>query len=399
MPSVSELTRFLVPDKLEILSVKRFKRGYLWSLQKKRSLAGEVCPKCANLTNVRAGRCRTQVRDESFRGVSLWLEIHKHRYLCKACRKTFTESVEGIWPRRRTTQRFRKSLAQMCHNFSSMKSVQDVEQVSSGLLYKVFYEQLESKLNERKGIRWPEVLGIDEHFFSRGKGFTEFTTVFTDLGKRKLFDACEGKSTKSIIEQMQHVPGREKVKIVVMDLSSGYRAFAQKMFPNAEIVADKFHVLRLITPSLIKAGRQIYGHRQELWLKRLILKNRHKLDYFQRSDLDRYLSQHENLNELYRFKEKLHLLFRTKGIRRAAHALHGLIEEMKKSNLEEVLRLSRTLQKWRKEILLYFDTGLTNAFTESMNNIAKLVQKRGYGYKSFKNYRLRLLSACLAWRS
>lgn len=398
MPSSLELSRFLVPSGMEILSVKRFKRGYLWELRKKRT-QGEVCPKCGAISQTRAGRCLTQVRDESFRGVSLWLKIHKHRYLCKPCRKTFTESVEGIWPKRRTTQRFRKSLAQMCHNFSSMKSVQDVEQVSSGLLYKVFYEQLESKLNERRGIRWPEILGIDEHFFSRIKGFTEFTTVFTDLKKRKLFDVCEGKSTKMIIEQMQHIEGRENVKIVVMDLSSGYRAFAQKMFPKAEIVADKFHVLRLITPSLIKAGRMIYGHRQELWLKRLILKNRHKLDYFQRSDLDRYLKEHPRLNELYRFKERLHLVFRTKGISRAAHALYKLIEEMKGSSLEEIQKLSRTLQRWRKEILLYFDTGLTNAFTESMNNIAKLVQKRGYGYKSFKNYRLRLLSACLAWRS
>jgi transposase len=398
MPSVSELTRFLVPDKLEILTVKRFKRGYLWELRKKRT-DGEACPKCGVLSQTRAGRCKTKVRDESFRGVSIWLQIQKHRYLCKECKKTFTETIEGIWPKRRTTQRFRKNLAQMCHNFSNMKSVQSVEKVSSGLLYKVFYEQLESKLNERRGISWPEILGIDEHFFSRAKGYTEFTTVFTDLKKRKLFDACEGKSTKSIIEQIKDIPGREKVKIVVMDLSSGYRSLARMLFPNAEIVADKFHVLRLITPSLIKAGKQIYGHRQELWLKRLILKNRHKLDYFQRSDLDRYLNQHPKLDELYRWKERLHLLYRTKGIMRAADALHKLIEEMKKSNLEEILRLSRTLTRWRKEILLYFDTGLTNAFTESMNNIAKLVQKRGYGYKSFKNYRLRLLSACLAWRS
>jgi len=194
---------------LEILSVQRFKRGYLWSLQKKRSPQGEVCPKCANRSHVRAGRCKTRVRDESFRGVSLWLEVHKHRYLCKSCKKTFTETVEGIWPRRRTTQRFRKSLAQMCHNFSNMKSVQRVEQVSTGLLYRVFYEQLESKLNERKGMRWPEVLGIDEHFFSRSKGYVEFTTVFTDLGKRRLFDVCEGKSTKAVSEQMQHIEGRE----------------------------------------------------------------------------------------------------------------------------------------------------------------------------------------------
>lgn len=100
---------------------------------------------------------------------------------------------------------------------------------------------------------------------------------------------------------MKHIEGRENVKIVVMDLSRGYRALVQQLFPNAEVVADKFHVLKLLTPSLMKAGRQIYG------LKKLILKNRHKLDYFQKSDLDRYLEKHPHLNELYRWKEKLHL--------------------------------------------------------------------------------------------
>ena len=47
------------------------------------------------------------------------------------------------------------------------------------------------------------------------------------------------------------------------------------------------------------------------------------------------------------------------------------------------------------EIYLLGKTGLTNAFTEQTNNRGKLVQKRAYGYKSFRNYRLRLLSACL----
>jgi transposase len=50
--------------------------------------------------------------------------------------------------------------------------------------------------------------------------------------------------------------------------------------------------------------------------------------------------------------------------------------------------------RWRREILAYFGTGLTNARTEGFNNKAKLVKKRAYGYRSFRNYRLRLLNAC-----
>ena len=46
------------------------------------------------------------------------------------------------------------------------------------------------------------------------------------------------------------------------------------------------------------------------------------------------------------------------------------------------------------EILAYFGTGLTNGRTEGFNNKAKLVKRRAYGYRSFRNYRLRLLNAC-----
>ncbi|MBK7842205.1 MAG: transposase [Bdellovibrionales bacterium] len=50
--------------------------------------------------------------------------------------------------------------------------------------------------------------------------------------------------------------------------------------------------------------------------------------------------------------------------------------------------------KWRNEILNYFVNRITNARTEGFNNVAKLIQKRAYGVKSFKLYRLRYLSAC-----
>jgi transposase len=68
---------------------------------------------------------------------------------------------------------------------------------------------------------------------------------------------------------------------------------------------------------------------------------------------------------------------------------------MRVSELEEVQRLRRTFMRWKEEILRYFKDGYTNAFTERMNGTGKLVQRRAFGYKSFRNYRLRTLSACL----
>jgi transposase len=114
-----------------------------------------------------------------------------------------------------------------------------------------------------------------------------------------------------------------------------------------------------------------------------------------RSDLDHFLRFHPTHNELYRAKERLFEIYRTKGYNRARASLIKFIDDLQTKDLEPLKKLARTLKAWSDEILEYFRTGLTNAFTEQTNNRGKYVQKRAYGYKSFRNYRLRLLSACL----
>ena len=145
----------------------------------------------------------------------------------------------------------------------------------------------------------------------------------------------------------------------------------------------------------MKTGKEIHGHRKELKTRRKLLYSRKKLDYFVRVEIDRYLKDRSKLNDLYRFKEKLFELYRIKGFDRAVSAFAKLIREMEGSPYEEIQRLVRTFKRWRHEILRYFEKGYTNAFTERMNGTGKLVQRWAFGYKSFRNYRLRTLTACL----
>lgn len=388
------LNTFLVGNHLKLLSQKPISGGFLWVVEKIKS--EQACLRCGSIKTVRAGKCTSLVREEPVRQMSLWLKIHKHRIYCKDCKKTFAEPVPGIWPKRRSTQRFRKCVAQSCGRMTDLSTVSRFYNVSHGFAYSVYYEQVEIKLREHQSRnQWPEVVGLDEHFFRRKNRITEFVSVFTDLKNRKMFEMVHGKDHKSMISQLEQIPGRENVKVVVIDMSSAYRSFAKKFFPNAVLVADKFHVLRLLTPQIMKAGKDIHGHRQELSTRRKLLCNRTNLDYFLRVEIDRYLKNHPKLNELYRWKEKLYELYRIKGFSRAYRAFEKLTYEMSHSNLEEVQRFLRTLKRWKHEILRYFENGYTNAFTERMNGTGKLVQRRAFGYKSFKNYRLRTLSACL----
>lgn len=391
---MEHLTLFLLGNKLKLISNRGYKGGRLWEVEKlPESVA---CLRCGSVKTVKAGKCTSVVREEPIRQEALWLRIHKHRIYCKNCKKTFAEPVQGIWPRRRSTQRFRKFIAKACEQSSDLLTVSRSLKVSHGFCYQAYYEQVEIKLREHQSRnQWPEVLGLDEHFFRRKNGFTEFVSLFADLKGRKVFEVAHGKDHVSLIRQLETIPGRENVKVVVIDMSSTYKSFVRKFFPNARLVADKFHVMRLFTPHIMKRGKDIHGHRQELQIRRKLLWSRQKLDYFIRSDIDSYLKNHDHLNELYRWKEKLYEFYRIKGYGRAVHAFNKLLLEMSKSTLEEVQKILKTFTRWRNEILFYFANGYTNGFTERMNGTGKLVQRRAFGYKSFRNYRLRTLSACL----
>ena len=218
--------------------------------------------------------------------------------------------------------------------------------------------------------------------------------MVVDYQHPRLFELVEGRTIGELEASLGHVPGRENVRFVVADLCDPYKTFAHRFFPNARVVADKFHVLRLLTPHINRRRRLITGDRRSAVIRRLLLRSRWRLDHASRWALDRWLDGFPELRQLYAAKEAMHSLYRIRGCDRARLALTALTDSLAASPLPELQTFRRTLVRWRREILAYFGTRLTNARTEGFNNKAKLVKKRAYGYRSFQNYRLRLLNAC-----
>lgn len=355
--------------------------------------AFEVCPKCAHASSQVHDRRWVHSRDLLYRGLSARVVIQKRRFRCPRCKAVFTEPVPGIRKGYRTSERFRRGLLWGCENFTDLKRVQREFRISSSLLYKVFYEQLELK-TRMKRKDFPEVLGIDEHAFKRNKRghYREFASVLVDMKNKKIFEVVEGKSQEALREALHSKLKPENVRLVVLDMSDGYRSFVRSHFPNARMVADKFHVLRLLSPTLIRY-RKITVDRDKKQMGKLLLRNAPDLDYWQRTELQSWLNRHAELKEVYMAKEALHRFYRTRGYWRASIAFNKLIEQLQVSLVPEVRRLKRTLLRWKEEILNHFEYKITNARTEGFNNKAKLLQRRAFGYKSFKNYRLRLLTA------
>lgn len=396
MSAEERLSNFILLPEIKILRTQR--KGQttnIYYCEKKRMQ--EYCTRCASGNNWVHEYRTVTIKDEPIRGKNIVLKIRKRRLKCKDCGKTFHEPIPGILPRKRFTQRFKRSLLWACDNYRDLKRVRKAYRCSHHLIYQALYETLELNRKSKLNYPWPTTIGIDEHAFGRSVKArkTRFVTMLVDMNNKRPMELVEGRSGDCLRESLRHIPGRENVKQVALDLSDPYKKFVKEFFPNAEMVADKFHVLRLLNHHIMRRRKEITGDRASWKARNLLLMSNKNLNYWDRKTLWDYLEKFPELKEVYAFKESLHSLYRIKGYKRASKALTKLTDRMALSQLKEIKTLRRTLIKWRNEILNYFKTRITNARTEGFNHVAKLLKRNAFGFKSFENYRLRVLNAAI----
>jgi transposase len=283
-----------------------------------------------------------------------------------------------------------------CEKYTDLSRVRREFKVSSHFIYEAYYERLRLNLREREGAPWPTMIGVDEHAYGKNKEFrrTQFVTTIVDHGAGRMFEAVIGKTQAELEAATAHIPGRENVQWATIDMCDPYRNYIRSFFPNAKIVADKFHVLRLLTPALLKKRKEISGTRADLRAKKLLLMSAKNLRYSERRALEQFLERYPDMAELYAWKERLHSFYRMRGAARSYEAYKKLMDDMSVSFLPEIKTLRKTLLKWKDEILNYFYCRLTNARLEGFNCKASALKRRAYGYRNPQNYRIQLLHAC-----
>ena len=393
MPDRSLIRTLLLPE-LCFISFRKLPDTRVIQVVAKKERRVEYCPRCAQASSSTYDTRRVRLKDEPFRSFQLWLIVEKRRLWCKPCGRPFTEPLPWVRKGYRHTERYGRAVMRACERYVDLKRVRQDFKCSGGWLYRTLYRHLE--LESRKRLYpWPTKIGIDEHFFRRGKsGFRDFVSVIVDHKNHRLMEMVNGRTGSELEAALAHIPGRENVRVVAIDMSDPFKRFASHFFPNATIVADKFHVLRLLTPAINRHRKNITGDRRTLPVRRLLLRNGKDLDARSRWALRTWLASYPALRELYDAKEALAGFYRVRSYEQASRILTAFTDRLAHSQLPELQTFRSTLLRWRKHILAYFRTRSTNGMTEGFNGKAKLVKRRAYGYKSFTNYRLRLLNAC-----
>ena len=359
--------------------------------------APRTCP-CCGASRLRSkGLYERRVRHLDCFGHPSRLVIQCRRYRCAACPKTFVQPLPGIRPGRRSSEPWRRAMFERHDDGICAATLAQREGLGQATVGRIYAEFTERKARERLSLDCPQVLGIDEHTLHRGQ---RFATTFCDLKNHRVFDLSAGRSEAELAGYLRTLRGRERVRVICIDLSNTYRAMIRRWFPRAVIVADRFHAIRLVGLHLLRLARQLcpaLGWNRG-WLHLLRTRPDH-LDPDQRQRLQQLFAQHPLLQGIYELKERLCALLRCKHQSKRAcrghiHQLLGLIETLRQSGLEAALTLAKALSEWTEEIVRMWRFSRTNGITEGFHRKMKLIQRRAYGFRNFNNYRLRVIAQC-----
>lgn len=326
-----------------------------------------------------------------------YLHLRSHKYHCLSCGRYFNQRFPGIGKGRRSTEPFRKQIFQAHHGGISQRTLGERERLGSATVERWYQELLEVKVRERVNDLCPRVLGIDEHFFSRKDGFA---TTFCNLGKRKVFDVTLGRSEKALEPYLEGLSGKEQVQVVCMDLAEHYRRLVRKHFSKALIVADRFHVIRLVNEKFLACWAALDPKgRQNRGLLSLVRRHEENLKPEQRLKLFEYLRAHPAFGDLYVFKQKLCRLLRIKH-RKARHCRRLIpyflraIERLRAWGMKPLVQLAETFDSWKEEIARMWRFTKNNGITEGFHTKMEMISRRAFGFRNFENYRLRVKVLC-----
>ncbi|KTC87455.1 transposase (IS652) [Legionella drozanskii LLAP-1] len=155
------------------------------------------------------------------------------------------------------------------------------------------------------------------------------------------------------------------------------RSLIKKYFPNAKIVADRFHVIRLVNQLSMQTFHQIDPKmKYQRGTLRALKTKPENLTSLRLSKRNSYLEQQPAIAAIYDFKQQLHLLLNkkhctAKECKRLLPRFLDMLNQLKQSPFQPLKTLGNTLFKWRDEVvrMLRFtkNNGITEGFHRKMN--------------------------------
>ncbi len=371
----------------------------------------DFCPECGCFNIVKYGKGGIRrIHDISIGIKSVDILLNTRRYKCKDCGSVFRHPLEfadeGTWITKRLKEHIcRKALAQP---FKQVAKEFGITIPTVSAIVKEYGEELDA----HRTLVAPRVLGMDEnHLGHKMRG------IFTDIERGTLIEMTTDNKLPTMQKAIESMIDYDKIEIVCMDMTRGYKGVVELCCPTAKIIVDKFHVVRYIYQATEKARKQLFAELKEQVellpegeekdTKSALLKRMGKDSYLFKFGSKRVASDKSRISLLARLCSTFPELNELRLIKMRAEKIYGESTDHFEAiaNINDFIKnippgpeyddfraFSRTLKNWMPEVLNYFKYGkqYTNAATEGVNALIQELNGAGRGY-SFDNLRTKAL--------
>ena len=346
-----------------------------------------VCPACGAVTD-----CVHDYRMQVIKDVPLardtFLHLRKRRYRC-SCGKRFFEKNTFLPRYYRVTSRL---FAEIIFAFKKVVSAKEigcrfnVSAVTAMRYFNYFNKTLTAL---------PEIISIDE--FKGNSGGQKYNSIIVDPKEKVVLDILPNRFEGDLVKYFSQFPNKTKVKYFVCDMNPHFREVAKICFPQATIVADKYHVIRQVYWAMEKVRKNEQNklpkrHRKYFKKSRNLLMKR--IEKLKPEEMDRLALMFEiapRLADAYRIKNDFLSVIRSKSSAEGKQRLVDWLFSVEVMDIPEFNDCTKAYHNWFQEIINSMDVPWTNGYIEGCNNKTKVLKRVSYGMRNFNNFRKRIL--------
>ena len=330
-------------------------------------------------------------------GKPVRLRMTVPRVLCRTCFVDRQVKVGFADPKKSYTRSFARYVLEL----AGMMTLADVArhlEISWDVVKGIVGDDLQRRFARPK-LRSLKRIAIDEIYLGKRH---KYLTLVMDLDRGAIVFVGEGKGEQSLEpfwRRLSH--SRAKIAAVAADLSPAYSAAIRQNLPEAKLVFDRFHLVKLLNEHLTELRRELHREatdplQKQVWkgTRWLLLKRSADLDpkRDERRRLKEALRLNESLATADYLKEDLAQIWQQPGKVSGRIVLDHWIADAESSGIKQLMKFARTLQTHREGILHWYDHPISTGPLEGTNNKIKLLQRQAYGYRDLHFFKFKLLA-------
>lgn len=363
-----------------------------------------ICPECLKATDK-----IHEIKDRCVRHLDIWgmrtlVHFPHRRFDCATCRKPFSEQLTWSESRRRHTQAFELYIYAQVQHKMPRSQVALAEGLHEDTVWGIFERQAARALDqwEQQSVTH---LGVDE--IALRQGHKQYALVLSDLERHCVLAVLPDRRKATFVAWLRQLPAAERqaIKVVSMDMWRPYHQAVRQELPRAQIVADRFHVLKQLNHQLDLLRRSMQRKAktegeeplyQALKGSRwVLLKPRRELNAEQIAQLRVILNTSDALRSAYLLKEEFRTICDKITDRpRATWFLQAWSGKARATGNRYLQSFVKTLHNWWHEFLNYFNDRVTQGFVEGIHRAIRGIIQRAFGFHTFNNFRLHVLIEC-----